>query len=36
MAFPYGLHNTAQIVKRHMARRFHPPLANDEYVGMVD
>jgi hypothetical protein len=36
MAFPHGLRNTTQIIKRHTTQRFCPPPSNDEFVGMAD
>jgi hypothetical protein len=36
MVFPYGLHNTAQIVERHVTWLSSSPPMNDEFVGMAD
>jgi hypothetical protein len=36
MAFPYGLHNAAQVVERHMARLSNSTPASGEFVGMAE
>jgi hypothetical protein len=36
MVFPYGLHNTAQVIECHVAWLSSLPPASDEFVGMAD